>query len=242
MRHSLTVLDQLYEHDDFMMNLKSVVDMGAGDGHDALWWATRQTRDDEPMDLNIQVKAVEPHWKGLERARHKNIEWMSEEFSATRVEKDSVDLIWCYDSFQFSTDPLSTLAHWHSLMKIDGLLCISVPCTNLARQMRDRIKVDNVSRSGVYFNYTLSNLILMLASSGFDCKGGHFKMDPDEPWLHAMAYKTAEKPSPKRTWYELLDKNILPPSAEKAILERGHLRDSDLVVEWIDHNIYDLSI
>ena len=82
----------------------------------------------------------------------------------------------------------------------------------------------------------------MLASSGFDCRGGHFKFDERDPWIYAMAYKTENKPSAVSNWYQLMDKNLLPVSAEKAIHERGYLMDSDLLVEWVDHNVYSLSL
>jgi hypothetical protein len=52
-RHSLEVLNQLYEYDDFMASIKTVLDLGCGQGDDLEWWATRTTRDDNPEPMVV---------------------------------------------------------------------------------------------------------------------------------------------------------------------------------------------
>ena len=54
-QHSLETLNQLYEYDDFMLSLRTMVDLGCGSGDDLAWWATRTTRDDNPQPLNINM-------------------------------------------------------------------------------------------------------------------------------------------------------------------------------------------
>ena len=232
----------LYDHDDFMETIKTVADMGAGDGTDALWWATQTTRDDEePISLNIKVYAVDRVYEKIDRKTHKNITWVTEDFKNTGIKK-KVDLIWCHDAFQYASDPLGTLAHWHSIMNTDAMLCLTVPYNHSLREFRHESRIDTITYPGAYFNYTLSNLILLLASSGFDCRGGHFKFIVNSGWMHAAVYKGDAKPQAYMDWYGLLGQKLLPPSAEQAIMKNGCLRDSDLVLEWIDHNIYSLSL
>lgn len=237
MTHGLETLKLLYDHDDFMSSLKTVADMGAGVGQDSIWWATRTTRDDEPRPLNIKVYSVDHKWEGIERLTHKNVTWITKDFSETGIAKESIDLIWAHDCLQYSKDPLKTLAHWNSLLSEDAMLCLEIPYNHEIISHAHDQRIDTVVYPGCYFNYTPANLILLLASSGFDCRGGHFRFHPTLGWIQAAVYKIAE-PQVLMDWYGLLDKKLLPPSAENAIHKTGKLRDSDLLVEWIDHAVY----
>ena len=58
-KHSLEILNQLQEYDEFMESIQTMVDLGCGDGLDLEWWATRTTRDDNPEPLNIQCVGVD---------------------------------------------------------------------------------------------------------------------------------------------------------------------------------------
>ena len=58
-QHSLQTLNQLYEYDDFMGSIQTMVDLGCGAGLDLEWWATRTTRDDKPEPLNIKCAGVD---------------------------------------------------------------------------------------------------------------------------------------------------------------------------------------
>jgi hypothetical protein len=57
--HSLQTLNQLYEYDDFMGSIRTVADIGCGQGKDLEWWATRTTRDDLPEPLNIVCQGID---------------------------------------------------------------------------------------------------------------------------------------------------------------------------------------
>ena len=242
-KNSLEFLQVLESHDDFMDSITNVVDMGAGVGFDSLWWATRTAADEDgnSSDRNIKVTAID---LDIEQClvKNKQINWLQKDFSNSGLPLDSVDILWAHNSFQYSKDPLGTLSHWYDLMKLDSMLCLSIPFNFDIWYMRDQPRINSVWQSGCYFNYTPVNLILLLASSGFDCRGGHFKYLPYEPWFHAAVYKTENKPQRMMSWYELLDKKILPISIEKAILSKGHVSDRDLIVEWIDHSTYNFSL
>jgi SAM-dependent methyltransferase len=238
---ALQTLSELYEHDDFMESLGTVADMGAGNGAHSLWWATRHTREDEPRPLNLKVHAVDRQWEGIRRETHPNINWISRDWRDTQLKENSVDLVWCSNSFQATPDPIGTLTHWHRIMREDAMLCLIVPYCHNLRYYRDQTRIDNVVLPGAYINYNMSNILLMLASCGFDCRGGHFKFQQDDPWIYAIAYKTTTMPKICNSWFELLADNLLPVSAASAIEASGHLRDSDLILEWIDHSVYSLN-
>ena len=49
----------LYEHDDFMESINTLVDLGCGSGQDLERWATATTRDDGVTPLNIRCVGVD---------------------------------------------------------------------------------------------------------------------------------------------------------------------------------------
>ena len=57
--HSLQVLNALYEYDDFMASVGSMIDLGSGTGDDLIWWATATTRDEDPEPLNIRCYGID---------------------------------------------------------------------------------------------------------------------------------------------------------------------------------------
>lgn len=242
-QHSLEVLNLLAEHHDFMESIKTIADMGAGVGADANWWATRASEDDQGQSrpLNIKVHAVDLD-SANKNATHKNVKWHSADFSRTNLAKNSIDLIWSHDSFQYSQNPIETLHHWYDIMKQDAMLCLVVPFNFDLYFFKNQPRIIAKVEPGRYFNYTPANLILLLASAGFDCRAGHFKYEPNNPWFYAAVYKSNQKPQKYINWYDLLDTKLLPLSFEKPIMSKGYVSDTDLIVEWIDHSIYNLAL
>jgi hypothetical protein len=93
--------------------------------------------------------------------------------------------------------------------------------------------------TGVYYHHTLVSLIHMLAVAGWDCRSGFFKKMPNDPWLHAVVYKSSYKPmNPKSTtWYELVDKQLLPESADACVNRHSELRQQELLLPWLDKSL-----
>jgi len=87
----------------------------------------------------------------------------------------------------------------------------------------------------------LVSLIHMLAITGWDCAGGFFRKLSDDPWLHAMVYRSDQGPSDPRntSWYELAESGLLPESAVRSIMKYGYLRQRDLTLPWIDKSFMD---
>jgi hypothetical protein len=84
------------------------------------------------------------------------------------------------------------------------------------------------------------SLIHALAVSGFDCRDGFFKKMPDDPWLHAIVYKSEHAPMDPRTtrWYDLIDLELIPDSMAASIMRYGYARQRDLVLPWIDKSLH----
>jgi len=236
--HSLRTLQSLYEYDDFMLSISTMADMGYGSGLDLEWWATRTTRDDSPQPLNIRCVGYDLRPDHRVIKSHPNITYQHQDFeSEISLPRDQkFDLVWCHSAWQYVIDPFGTLRHWWQAMNPDAMLIISVPqTTNLEfnKQAFDQ-------RDGVYYNWTVVSLIHVMATSGFDCRGGFFYKDPADPWLHAAVYRSATALLDPRTtrWYDLDALGLLPDSASSSVNRHGYLRQRDLVLPWFDKMFY----
>lgn len=78
----------------------------------------------------------------------------------------------------------------------------------------------------------------MLAVSGWDCEGGFFKKSPNDPWLHAVVYRSDIEPmDPKNSWYDLAETGLLPKSAVASINRYGFVNQNDLILPWLDKSL-----
>lgn len=234
--HSKLTLEALYEYDDFMESVGIMADLGCGQGLDLEWWATRTTRDEKRKPLNIRCVGIDRLDRLTMAERYPNIQYQSQDFETSLLrQKRKFDVLWCHDAFQYVTNPFDTLAVWRDAMNKDGMLVVIVPqSTNLEfrTQAFDQ-------RDYCYFNWTMVSLMHVLAVSGFDCQGGFFKKMPQDPWLHAVVYRSEIAPqNPKTTsWYHLAEQGLLPQSASDSINRHGYLRQRDLVLPWLDRSL-----
>lgn len=235
-RHSLTIMESLYQYDDFMESIGCLVDLGCGDGHDLQWWASATTREDDPQPLNIKCVGVDLFDQlGVARKFH-NITYQCRDFE-TPLNKvlDGYDVLWCHDAFQYAVDPMATLGLWWQVANPNAMLMISVPQTILVNQRRLAYYLP----SHAWYHHTLVSLIRMLATTGWDCRGGFFQQLPNDPWITAVVYKSAQAPrNPKNlTWYDIMETGLLPESADRSIHAHGHLRQQDLILPWLDKSM-----
>lgn len=238
-KHSLETLNLLYDHDDFMDSITSVADLGCGAGHDIMWWATLQTRDDEPVSHNYRCIGIDKETRQFGYGKPSNLRIVEADFDKTTL-ATPVDLVWSHDSLQYSENPAATLRTWNQMLSPGGAFIVIVPRTVNIEMNR----WSTVTYSRQMFSFTITNLIYMLAAAGFDCKDGMFMKHPDDPWLHAMVYKSDHAPRPvnETTWYELRDLGLLPDSFDSSIFRYGFARQEDLVTRWIDQSITDWSL
>jgi SAM-dependent methyltransferase len=235
--HSLQTLNVLYEHDDFMSSIDSVIDLGCGSGMDLEWWATRTTRDNNPISLNIDCTGVDLHNTLSLNNRHTNVRYQQTDFENNVVlgKKNKFDILWCHDAFQYAIDPIGTLSHWWNIANDNAMLIIVVPQTTIMAQRSQAF----YQPSGCYYHHTMVSLMHMLAVTGWDCASGFFLKRPNDAWIHAAVYKSDQPPmDPQQTsWYDLIEKKLLPESAETSIMKHGYLRQQDLTIPWLDKNL-----
>lgn len=232
-QHSRETLETLYEYDDFMESVGSVVDMGSGAGLDLEWWATRTTRDEVPKPLNIRCLGIDLEAKSMLTTKYPNIQYQFQNFEdPIMISKRKFDVLWCHDAFQYALNPLQTLKNWWDILNPNGMAVIIVPqTTNLEFNTQAFDQGD-----GVYYHWTAVNMIHALAVSGFDCRDGFFRKAANNTWLHAVVYKSEHAPMDPRTtsWYELADRKLIPDSAAASVLKHAHVRQRDLVLPWLD--------
>jgi len=173
---------------------------------------------------------------------HQNIHYLTSDFTLTDLPENSQNLIYAHNSFQYSLSPIHTLMHWHSLLKVDGMLIISIPYNFYIHDNNSIQTSGQTYYNSCYFNYGLGNLIMLLVSMGFDCRHGHFKIDKERGWIHAAVYKLNIAPNPTVDWYTLCDQHLLPLSIENAVIKNGTFKEADIVVQWLDRSQYILSV
>ena len=240
-KHSLETLNQLFEYDDFMLSITSMVDLGCGFGDDLEWWATRTTRDDVPIALDIKCTGVDLRPNLALLNKYPSIAYQSVDFEDTIIpHPNGFDILWCHDAFQYAQNPIATLTKWWHIASPGAMLYICVPITQRIHQRQ----LDYHLPSNTYYHYSMVNLIHMLATAGWDCRSGFFRQSPGDMWLHAMVYKGDQTPlNPKTTnWHELSELKLLPESADASVYAHGYLRQQDLVVPWIDHSLMSMAI
>ena len=238
-QHSLETLNQLYEYDDFMASIRTLVDLGCGTGDDLVWWDTRPTRDDNPEPLNIACTGVDIN-NNL-AVTHENITYQQRSFEdLIEHPEEGFDVLWCHDAFQYARDPIKTLSRWWDIASPGGMLAITVPVT----QSIERRQLSYTLPNGCYYHHTMVSLMGMLATAGWDCGAGFFKQTPTEPWIHAIVYRSEHAPQDPHVtdWHRLSELKLLPESAEKSIYAHSALRQQDLVVPWVDHSLMSMAV
>jgi len=239
--HSLETLNRLYEYDDFMASIKTVLDLGCGTGDDLAWWATRTTRDEVPQPLNIRCTGIDLAPELNITKRYNNVFYQSGDFEGNIVPPpQGFDILWCHDSFQYAQSPLVTLGQWWQIASPGAMLYLAIPVT----QRVHRSQLDYHLPSGCYYHYTMVSLIYQLATAGWDCRSGFFKQTPTDPWIHAVVYKSSHKPqnSKTTTWHALSELGLLPESADRSIFAHNYLRQQDLVIPWLDHSLMSMAL
>lgn len=236
---SAETLSLLNQRTDFMDSLSVVADMGCGKGADAALWADRVDENSKPRKLFVfavdKVLQIDNH------NRRSNIRSVKEDFSNTTIAKNRVDVLWCYNSFQYATDPVKTLRHWYSIMNENGLLYIAIPQSNY---IDDLSRWQMINANGCFWPHNMASLIYLLAACGFDCKDGHFKQRRHDQMIHLCAYKSPHSPMnlDDANLYDLDEKNLLPATISKCIQKYGCIRHEFLKLEWLDGTISDLAI
>lgn len=239
--HSQEILNLLYGYDSFLDSLKVICDMGAGSGLDAQWWATLETRDDPPEPRNYRVYAVDKHFNNVEPdvKATPGIRWLERNFEDEAIIPEKADLVWSHDSFQYAINPIGTLANWNRMMNKDAMLVMTLPQQIGYVYNRLTFRTDHYS----YHNYTISNLVYMLAVNGFDCRDAYFYKNAETNWIYLAVYKSTDPFDPATTsLHDLAEQGMLHDSVMHSISTNGFLRQEDIVYPWLDKDFYQAKI
>lgn len=236
---SVETFSLLSQRTDFMDSLSVIADMGCGKGADSALWADNVDENGKPR--NLFVFALDKKIQIDNHNRRSNIKIVKEDYSNTTIAKEKVDVLWCYNSFQYATDPVKTLRHWWDIMNEDGLLYIAIPQSNY---IDDLSRWQMINSSGCFWPHNIVSLIYLLAACGFDCNGGHFKQRRHEQMLHFCAYRSSNKPMnlADASLYTLNEMHMLPKSISKCIEKYGSIRHEFLILPWLDGSLSDLAI
>jgi len=232
--HSLEILNLLREYDSFLDSLTVICDMGCGGGLDAQWWATLETQDDPPEPRNYHVYAVDRDLSKVEPSTRatEGVRWLERNFDEICV-PEKIDLLWAHNSFQYSTNPLATLAAWNEQMTVNGMLVMAIPQNVSYNYNRPQTKVESFS----YFNHSLPTLMYMLAVSGFDCKDAYFYKTGD--WVYVAVYKSIAPMDPATTGlFDLVELDLFNASVTNSINQHGCIKQEDIVYVWLDKDFY----
>lgn len=231
--HSLETLKLIRQFDDFLESVSSVADFGCGGGLDINWWATQQSYlSDPPRPYNYRCYAIDHDIKQLKLQLPNNVHVIQEDFEKKIILTNPVDVIWCHDTFQYCLNPLNTLRLFNEQMVENGMLYICVP----THRYLHRGMITSRSSAYQYFDYNLVHLIYMLAVNGFDCKDAYFLKESEDPWIHAVVYKSGVAPMDPRTtsWYDIAAQGLLNASMENCIKEYGFLIQENMIFGWLD--------
>lgn len=235
--HSLEILNLLYEYDDFMESIGTLVDLGCGSGLDLEWWATATTREDTPRPLNIRCVGVDQIESVPLAKKYANITYQRSSFETDNwvPKKTKFDLLWCHDAFQYAINPFETLKLWRNVANNDAMLIITVPETITV----NRRSISYVQPSGCYYHHSIVSLMHMLAVNGWDCAAGFFRKRVGSPWIDLAVYKSPIEPTDPSTttWYDLAEKQLIPKSAQDSVERHGYVRQEDLVLPWLDKSL-----
>jgi len=230
-QHSLKTLEYLALLDDYLLGIENVAVMGAGIGLDAVWWATLARPDGRTYNFNVTAVDFAP---SMEIKTAGKMQWRFEDFST--IELPSQDLIWCHNTLHHTMNPIGTLFHWHKLLRKDGLLIVEIPYSLSISQHIEHNTINVNMVSGMYHVYTMSSLIVQLASAGFDCRQANFQLDKESGWLRAAVYKTDDEPKMYSSLYELKETGRLPQCLDAVLGGIDKFNEGDLVLEWIDRS------
>jgi hypothetical protein len=244
--HAMEVIQLINQYEDFMDSVTSIADFGCGAGLDIDWWSKAEyieTTEDRNGNLretvrkrNIKCYAVDRDISQLSPSVNPAITKVEGDFEKNRVLSTEVDMIWCHNSFQFALSPVHTLKLFNQQMVENGMLYIGLPYQTSYQHNRLVHRNYNLA----YYNHNFLSLVYMLAVNGFDCRDAYFLKKREDPWLHAVVYKTNVPPMnpATTTWYELIDKGLINESMKNCMHKYGHMRQEEVFYAWLDKNLH----
>ncbi len=175
-----------------------VADVGSGPGHQAAVFSLLG------CDVTC-VDFVEPRYSWLRWVEPGN-------------PVPACDLVWSHHCLEHIPDPIAALRLWHSFLKPNGLLALTVPEFGL------------VISSGHINSYSLPLLLYHLAAAGFGCR--------TNPFQKSRSHLRACVPAVSRTLPDTVDlrelaaRGLFSPSVTESIEQTGRFDASAMHLNW----------
>lgn len=185
---------------------------------------------------NIKCYAVDKDISQLSPTVSSSIIRLEGDFEKKRILTSNVDMIWCHNAFQYAISPVNTLRLFSEQMVENGMLYIGLPYQTNYQYNRLVHRNHNL----VYYNHNFLTMVYMLAVNGFDCRDAYFLKKREDPWLHAVVYKSDVAPMDpaSTTWYDLIDRGLVNESMASCMQKYGHMRQEELFYAWLDKNLH----
>ena len=236
--HSRNYLEQIFQFEEMMESIDSVLDVGCAKGHDSSYWAEAGTVDEDGnlLPLNIQVTAIDKENTFDDEYKHENIKFVQTDWIDFQS-KEQYDVIWAHNVLHQAHDPLKFLHKMNSCCNLGGMMCLSFPTTINMFYGEPDIRIYDKATHHI----TIVNLIHMLALSGFDCNDAYFLKQPNSNIINALVYKETDKVYNYNdiSIYELND--LLPLSMQDQLSRFGYLTNKRLFLTWLTGTNIDYS-
>ena len=231
--HSIHTLERLNQFDDFKRSIKTLVDLGCGQGKDLEYWANMRdiTEDGEPgAYLNINCVGIDRNCETIKPQRH-NIQYKNHDLNSTGpILSTKADVAWCHDVMQYIYSPVEFLGRVNHCLSIGGMLYLCVPSTVNVLEHR----FQHYTPAQHLHTFTVTQIIYLLALNGFDVKDFYLQKRKFEDVIQAVVYKERDPLPYNTTWYELVEQGLLSDNMNEIVMKNGTLTDQGLVTTWVD--------
>ena len=236
--HSLSMLWGLEQFGEFMESIDTLLDVGCGDGHDALWWANatdQQEINPEPLDIKVTALDIE-NKVNKDYDIPENLTFVFEDWNTVKFKKP-FDVVWTHNTLHTAQDPLLFLHKMNEFCSDGGMLALSFPTTSNMFYGDPDYRIYQQAPHSI----TMIHLIYMLVLSGFNCNDGFFVKQPGTNIISAIVYKDTDKVF-KHGERPLADFNdLLPDSCQKQLAKYNYISNKNLLLRWLDYQTLDYS-
>lgn len=218
----------------------NVLDVGCGLGIQAAWWASRRPPEKEDkfgIKASTECHGVDLYPPDAELVN--KFYFKQEDYHNLSFGNSQFDIVWSHFSLEYSPNPMKALAEWRRVCKDDGHLHITVP----ASFKKKFGKVHTELRPGQQSWFSITNLIYMLAYTGWLPREAHFQADIKRGILRGLVPANPDQATPldplTTNLYELAERGVFDRWVTAMINDRGTFDETNLVITWATGTVLD---